>query len=172
MRHRSSLLARTHGQRGAGTTEYVILLILAALGAVYLYAKFGRTVGGKVDVAGRRVETLGDDQGGHIVERSAPPRSAGAEGGSAGGSAGEGTRSGSSGGGTGSDSGSATGAYSSPQLLPDRIDNARDARPKKLDTRVAVILGIIVVAIGALMILAVARGLKKEEKKARKPPVA
>jgi hypothetical protein len=55
--------------------------------------------------------------------------------------------------------------YSSPEILPDRIDGGQAARPKKLDTRIAVILGIIVVAIGALMILAVARGARKEEKK-------
>jgi hypothetical protein len=143
-----------------GATEYVILLVLAALGAIFLYAKFGRTVGGKVDVAGERVGTLGEEQA------AATAGSTGTAGGSASGRSGAG----SSGGGGGSDASTATGAYSSPQVLPDRIDAAREARPKKLDTRVAVILGIIVLAIGALMILAVARGLKKDEKKARKPP--
>lgn len=150
------MLALVRGQRGVGATEYVILFILAGLGAVLLYGKYGRTVGGKVDVAGKRVETLGQEQ--------APGGGAGSTvvvGGSGGGSSGFG-------GAIGSGSSAATGEDSSAQLLPDRIDGGEKARPKKLDTRVAVILGIIVVAIGALMILAVARGLRKEEKKARK----
>jgi hypothetical protein len=156
MRRRSAVLALVRGQRGVGATEYVILFILAALGAILLYGKYGRTVGGKVDVAGRRVETLGEDQGGRIVERPAPSTSAGAASGSGGGGGG-------SGGGSGP--GAESGGYANTQLLPDRIDGGEKVRSKKLDTRVAVILGIIVLAIGALMILAVARGLRKEEKK-------
>jgi hypothetical protein len=139
-----------------GATEYVILFILAGLGAVLLYGKYGRTVGGKVDVAGKRVETLGAEQA---------SGGAGSAGVAAGGSGGGGVGSGGLGGATGSGSSAAT---SEDSVLPDRIDGGEKARPKKLDTRVAVILGIIVLAIGALMILAVARGLRKEEKKVRK----
>jgi hypothetical protein len=150
-------LALVRGQRGVGATEYVILFILAGLGAILLYGKYGRTVGGKVDVAGKRVETLGQEQ--------APGAGAGSNTGVGGGSGGGGAGSGSLGGTTGgSGPSSSTAEYSSPEVLPDRIDGGDKARTKKLDTRVAVILGIIVVAIGALMILAVARGLRKEEK--------
>ena len=159
MRRPNFVLTVVRGERGVGATEYVILFILAGLGAILLYGKYGRTVGGKVDVAGRRVETLGEDQGGRIVERSAPSRSAGAASGSGRG----GTESG-----AGSGSGAESGVYSSTQMLPDRIDGGEAPRSKKLDTLVAVILGIIVLAIGALMILAVARGVRKEEKKVRK----
>jgi hypothetical protein len=158
--HRPNFVpALLRGERGVGATEYVILFILAGLGAILLYGKYGRSVGGKVDVAGRRVETLGDDQGSRIVERSAPSTSAGAASGSGRGGA-------ESGAGTGS--GAESGVYSSTQVLPDRIDGGGAPQSKKLDTRVAVILGIIVLAIGALMILAVARGARKEEKKVRK----
>jgi hypothetical protein len=167
MRRRSPVLALVRGQRGVGATEYVILFILAGLGALLLYGKYGRTVGGKVQGAGSRVETLGEDQGGHIVERPAPSTSAGAASGSGdGGGGSSGSRG--IGPGAGSGSGAESGGYANTQLLPDRIDGGEKARSKKLDTRIAVILGIIVLAIGALMILAVARGARKEEKKVRK----
>lgn len=142
-----------------GATEYVVLIVLAAVGAIVLYGKFGKSVGGKVDVAGKRVETLGEDRGGRIVEHG---RSSG--GGSHTRAAGD-----SGGGGDGSSGSSGVSEESSTaDLLPERIDGGAGARASTLDTRIIVLLGILVVAVGALMILAVAQRVRKDTKKARR----
>lgn len=142
-----------------GATEYVVLIVLAAVGAIVLYGKFGKSVGGKVDVAGKRVETLGEDRGGRIVEHG---RSSG--GGSHTRAAGD-----SGGGGDGSSGSSGVSEESSTaDLLPERIDGGAGARASTLDMRIIVLLGILVVAVGALMILAVAQRVRKDTKKARR----
>jgi hypothetical protein len=145
-------------QQGAGTTEYVVLIVLAGLGAILLFGKFGTSVGKKVEGAGKRVETMGEDHGGHIVPRSA---SSGKESQqhTAGGSAVSET------GASGSD-----GTVEEPptDLLPERIDGGEGASAKTVDTKTVVLLGIIVVAVGALMILAVAQRVRKDRKQARR----
>lgn len=145
-----------------GATEYVVLIVLAAVGAIVLYGKFGKSVGGKVDVAGKRVETLGEDRGGRIVEHGrssgggSHTRAAGDSGGGGDGSSGS---SGSSG---------ASEESSTADLLPERIEGGAGARASTLDMRIIVLLGILVVAVGALMILAVAQRVRKDTKKARR----
>lgn len=147
MRRRSPCRTSVSGQRGVGTTEYVVLIVLAGLAALSLYAQFGRSVGGKVDVAGKRVEALGQDRAATV-----------------GGAAGVG------GSGREGDSGAAAGggaAAASAEVLPEPIDGSNQTAGGGVDTRMIVLLGILVVAVGALMILAVAQRVRKDKKKAK-----
>jgi hypothetical protein len=125
----------------------VVLFILIGLGAILMYARFGKSVGGKVDVAGKRVGSLGHEQ--EVASEGSAP------GGPAVGGAGT------------SVSGNANEPSASAQVLPEPVDRGADAR-READTRNLVLLGIIVLAVGALMILAIAQRIQKEKKKARK----
>src|SRR5262249_42048912 len=138
--------------RRGGATEYIMLFILSALSAILLYTKYGRTVGGKVDVAGKQVQTLGQDQDGHIVEK--PPGGGGTIGGGAGGGGGGG-------------GGGGEGEEMRPDKLPARIDNQQSAEARAIDLRTIVLLGIFVVAAGIAMILAIAQRVAKDRKKAK-----
>jgi hypothetical protein len=147
-----SALATARGQRGMAT-EYVILFILAGLGAILLYAKFGRTVGGKVDSAGNKIAALGQDRDGGA--------------GAGGGSGGNGGSGGSGGAGGAAVSG-ASRQDRSAELLPEKIGESAGGKGKKIDTKTAVLLGIGVLAVGALMILFVARRVASATKKQKR----
>ena len=159
-RRRANPSAR--GQRGAGTTEYIVLFILVGLTALVMYAKFGRTVGGKVGVAGTKVGELGQEVPGSGAASGAA--GGGGSGGTAGGG-GTGPR-----GGGGSSSGSHAGDGSEdlrPDNLPIRVDSADEGAARSVDTRTVLVLGILILAIGALMILAIAERIRKDAAKAK-----
>ena len=146
MRYRSPLLRCLRGQQGVGATEYVILFVLAALATIALYSRYGRTVGGKVDVAGSRVGMMGQDQSGHIVDGSSSSSGTGESG--AGASA-------------------AGGSSPSYEPLPEPIENAHKTTATPIDTRSVILLGILGLAVAALMILAIANRVRKDRKRAR-----
>ncbi|MBI2962984.1 MAG: hypothetical protein HYY35_04460 [Deltaproteobacteria bacterium] len=51
--------------------------------------------------------------------------------------------------------------------MPEPIDGSNQTAGGGVDTRMIVLLGILVVAVGALMILAVAQRVRKDKKKAK-----
>lgn len=162
MRFRGRPSEFLRSRRGAAT-EYVILFILTALTAVLLYSKYGRTVGGKVDVAGNQVGALGR-QGPPVADGGDTQGAgrAGSNGAAAGGgnSGGGGTIGGGSGGGGGDEE-------TRPDKLPARVDNHQSAEARAIDLRTIVLLGIFVLAAGIAMILAIAQRVAKDRKKAK-----
>jgi len=139
-----------------------VLVILLSLTALVMYAKFGRSVGGKVDVAGTKVGELGQQ-----VPASGAVSGAAGGGGSGGTAAGGGA--GPRGGG-GSSSGSHGGDGSEdlrPDNLPVRVDSGDEGAARSVDTRTVLVLGILILAIGALMILAIAERIRKDAAKAK-----
>jgi len=127
-----------------GATEYLILLILAALTTMALYEKYGRAVGGNVGGAGKKVETLGQDDNGHIVEQSASSDAVTS---------------------SGAGAGSAGGLSTSPEALPQPITKTRGAASQAVDIRIVILLGIAAMAVAALMVLSIAQRIRKQQKR-------
>jgi hypothetical protein len=122
--------------------EYVILFVVVALAALAVYGKYGRTAGGKVGGAGKRVETLGSEQGAYVSETGS-----------------------SGGGGSTAEGGGSSTTSANVDALPQPVGATKDGGRSTIDTRTVILLGIAALAIGALMILAMFQRVRKVKKK-------
>jgi Flp pilus assembly pilin Flp len=128
-----------------GATEYTILLVLAAVVVIAVVSRFGRTVGGNVEVARKSVEKLGQDQNGHSLERRSD-QTLGVD-----------------------DDGhiversTSSGAGASLEALPDAIEKPSDAKAKRIDARFAIFVGVVSVAVLMLVVLGMGKRARKSQ---------